>query len=455
MINLSKSRYCTGLQCPKILWLDIHKSEEKDNALVNQTRFDTGSMVGELARDYFDSHALVAYSEDKSVMLAETERLVAAETPVICEASFACESGFCSVDILRYYDGGFEIVEVKSSTGLKPEHLDDMAFQYHILVSSGLPIRKVSLLHINNHYERLGALDIQKLFTLKDCTNEVKEKQDELVSNIARIKEIAGAGVEPDIRPGKQCDRPYTCLYKDYCLRSMAQEAAQIADTEKKLPLIDRDKIKTFLDTLSYPLYYLDFETFQEAVPSYDRQKPYQQIPCQYSLHIQARPGAAPEHREFLAQPGCDPRRSVAERLCADIPGNVTVLAYSMSFEKGCLEKLADIFADLASQLTAINDNIKDLMVPFKTKAWRSPLQEGSNSLKAVVPAMFPGDPELDYSKLGVVKSGGEAMNAFPDLLNQSPQEQERTRAALLAYCRLDTLVMVRIVEQLRKSSEE
>ena len=447
MVGLSKTSYCTGLQCPKILWLDLHNSKEENVSQTNQARINTGIKVGEVARGYFGRYSLVPYNNDIRVRLTETERLLSAKTSVICEAFFATDDGFCSVDILRRYKDGYEIVEVKSSTSLKHQYLDDMAFQYHILKGSGLNVKRISLMHINNKYERLGELDLKKLFAIIDCTKEVKEKQNELSANIKKIKKVIASKTEPNILTGKHCDRPYPCPYIDYCYGNDIKEISSV----NQEPQINKTEIKAFLKTLNYPLYYLDFETFQEAIPSFDHQCPYQQIPCQYSLHIQLEEGAELVHREFLAEGGTDPRRSIAEKLCADIPKNVCVLAYYMSFEKRCISGLAALFPDLASHLMAINENMKDLIVPFKNHAWHSEAQEGSNSIKAVLPAMFPNDPELNYDNLHLIRNGNDAMDAFANLPNNSPEEQGIIRAALLAYCRLDTLAMVRILEKLRK----
>ena len=449
MINLSKTSYCTGLQCPKILWLDKNKSEEKDLSEGSEERLNTGIKVGELARSYFGLYGLVPYSENFNEMLAETQRLLTAKTPVICEASFSGKDGFCRVDILLCSGGSVEIVEVKSTASVKNEHFDDMAYQYHILSNCGLQVNKVSLMHINSQYERLGELNIQQLFAVEDCTKEVKEKQKETSANIRKIREIAGSESEPDIPVGPHCDNPYPCAYKQYCGWQTDQEP--VTDYSQP-PIIDIPKIKAFLETLHYPLYFLDFETFNEVIPSMDHQRPYKQIPCQYSIHIQAKEGAEPDHLEFLAEPGADFRRAIAEKLCADIPQDVCVIAYHMSTEKGFIKDLANLFPDLAPHLMTIHDNVKDLIVPFRQLAWRSPAQEGSNSLKAVLPAMFPNNPDLDYSKLDLIHNGLEAAEAFADLPNRPPEEQKRIRTALLAYCRLDTLAMVKILEKLQET---
>jgi hypothetical protein len=224
----------------------------------------------------------------------------------------------------------------------------------------------------------------------------------------------------------------------------------------KREPTIDSEYINTFFDTfLSWPVYYLDFETFQQAVPDFDGQRPYMQIPFQYSLHIQEslNPKLPLKHREFLAEEGSDPRRSLAERLCADIPKDVCVVAYNMGFEKGRIKELAVLFDDLSEHLMNIHDHIVDLMQIFRSRAYYSRKLGGSYSIKKVLPALCPNDPELDYNALALVHNGSEAMNAFMDLRGKDPEERQRVRAALLAYCRLDTLAMVKILGRLKAHS--
>lgn len=219
--------------------------------------------------------------------------------------------------------------------------------------------------------------------------------------------------------------------------------------------LADPAALRRFLDGLWYPLAFLDFETFQQAVPPYPGTRPYEQIPSQFSLHIYEAPQSPLAHREFLAEAGADPRRAVAEALVAAVPAGACVLAYNMSFEKTVIRSLAAAFPDLAGRLEEIRAAARDLMTPFKSGACYAAAQGGSTSIKAVLPALFPGDPELDYHALPGVACGSEAMAAFADLASLPPEEVARVRAGLLAYCRLDTLAMVRIWERLRELTGE
>jgi len=506
-MNLSKSRYCKGIQCPKILWLDEHKSEERDDSVLNQRVLDTGNRVGDLAMQYFGGYTEVPYSSDKSMMLAETKRLLDAGTAVICEASFSHNGNFCSVDILRFCGGSaevnsHEIIEVKSTTSVKQNYIDDMAFQYYVLSGCGLNITKVSLMHINSEYilNEEGGLNIQEFFKIQDCTEDVLLAQKDIAVKIEYLKNYIIQANEPVMDIGSQCYDPYECAYCAYCWKHIPEKSifslsGRALRFEKKLelyrsgivaleqllssgeelnaaarlqaetlvysrpPVIDKDAICAFLDTLRRPLYFLDFETMQEAIPPFKGLHPYMQVPFQYSLHIQKTPCAGKyqnndlEHREFLAEEGKDPRRSIAERLCADIPLHSCILAYNMSFEKGRIKELADFFSDLAPYLMNIHDNIKDLMQPFQSFAYYSKDFGSSYSIKNVLPALCPDDPELDYKTLSLVQNGGEAQAAYARLSKNmlTIEEKHQIKTALLAYCRLDTLAMVKILEKLQE----
>jgi len=230
-------------------------------------------------------------------------------------------------------------------------------------------------------------------------------------------------------------------------------QAKAVANYKSGETHIDKEAIKEFFESLSYPLYHLDFETYQQAVPLYKGISPYQQIPFQYSLHVENQDGTL-EHKEFLAKAGSDPRRVLAESLVRDIPLHVNSLAYNMSFEKGVIRKLAQQFEDLSAHLMNIHDNIKDLMFVFQKKYYVIPSMQGSYSIKYVLPALVPQMQEA-YKKLEGIQNGGEAMNAFASLHVKSLKEQEEIRKQLLAYCKLDTLAMVKVLGKLKEVSDE
>ena len=488
--DLSKTRYCRGVQCPKMLWMDKYMPEKAEDVL-SETVMSNGTMVGDLARQYFGDYCLVDFDYDKTVMSQKTEEYIDAGTDNIAEAAFYKDGLYCAVDILHRNGDGFDIVEVKSSTHVSDIYIDDMAFQYYVLRLSGINVKRICIMYIDSSYVRHGDLDLKKLFKLDDYSDVVRDRYPVVQERIEYLKEYLAKDKEPECDIDMYCEKPYTCAYYSYCSRLLPEESifnirrlfaskkyeyyhkgiisyqdivdnkAPLNDKQMKqveFTLYDRpdeiesDKIREFLETLYYPLYHLDFETFQQAVPEFEGQSPYEQIPFQYSLHIEQENGDL-EHREFLAEEGTDPRRAIADRLCKDIPTDVCVLAYNMSFERRVLKSLAMQFPDLSDHLLAIRDNIHDLMIPFQQQYYYSKAMQGSYSIKYVLPALCPGDPELDYHALDGVHNGSEASATFADLINRKPEEIAVMRNNLLRYCCLDTLAMVKVLEKLKEAT--
>lgn len=488
-MTLSKSQYIRAIQCPKMLWMDRFMPDKAADTNLDAI-FETGNEVGDLARSYFGSYSLVDFSFDKEQMTADTEKLIENGAKNIAEASFMFDDLFCSVDILHKNPYGWDIIEVKSSTHITDVYINDMAFQYYVLSNAGLNITGIYNMHLNSNYVRYGNLELAKLFKIEDCTEIVLSKQAQVKCNIDSIRRYMAVAddFEPECDISIRCDSPYECIYKSYCGRHLPEQSVftihglgkkkkyefyhndivsyeDIINCKPKLskkqmqqvetayhhtaPTINRKKIKECIDEFTYPLYFLDFETYQQAVPKYDGIYPYMQVPFQYSLHALQSKNAELEHYEFLGKEGTDPRRALAEQLCNDIPLDVCTLAYNMKFEKMVIKNLAETYPDLAEHLMNIHDNIKDLMIPFQKQYYYSEALEGSYSIKYVLPAMCPDDPELDYHALDGIHNGGEAMTAFADLPNHTPEEIATIRKNLLAYCRLDTLAMVKILEKL------
>ena len=486
-MNLSKSRYCRGLQCKKMLWLEKNKpdmAEDTDNSAV----LEQGNMVHEVARYLFGSHINVEYTDNLQEMVKDTYRTIESyKDVIITEASFNYKSNFCSVDILIKHHDNYEIYEVKSSTEVKDIYINDASYQYYVLTNLGFNVTRCSIVVINNKYVRHGHIELDKLFIKEDITNEVITLQPIVKKNIDDINHFIEEELEPNVDIDNNCFKPYSCPFFKYCTKHIPTNnifnihgmhkssmiklyKSGIYTYEKllnsdinnkykqqieyelfdKVDHIDKDKIKEFLNTLSYPLYFLDFETYQMPIPLYDNASPYEQIPFQYSLHYIENDGKKIEHKEFLAASGIDPRRSLAESLVRDIPINVCTLAYNMGFERGVIKRLAKLYPDLSNHLLNIHDNIKDLMIPFINRYYYTKNMQGSYSIKYVLPALFPNDPELDYHNLELIHNGTEAMNSFRELDSKSKEEQAYIRDRLLKYCYLDTYAMVKIHKKLK-----
>ncbi len=494
-ISLSKSKFCKAKQCNKILWLDKNKPEEAI-PIGNEAILENGTKVGELARNYFGEYSNIEFNNDLKKMIYDTKLQLKNVPNIITEASFEFDNNFCSIDILKNDIDGIEIYEVKSSTSIHAIYLDDVSYQYYVLHNLGFNIKSVHIMYINNEYVRNGDLELEKLFNIEDVTEIAISKQNEIKEKIKEINEYMqkydNVEKEPKKSINMNCFNPYDCAYWNYCTKDLPENnifKIRLMHKDKKVKLynegkitfenliyedinekyleqidfelnkketkIEKEKIREFLNTLSYPLYFLDFETFQQVIPEYDGVSPYMQIPFQYSLHYIEKENGELKHKDFLAEAGIDPRRKLAERLVADIPKNVCVTAYNMSFEKSVIKKLAETYPDLSEHLLNIRENIKDLMIPFKERHYYCRAMQGSYSIKYVLPALFPYNPELDYHKLPVVHNGGEASFAYSDLVNHTKEEQERIRKGLLLYCGLDTLAMVKVWEKLKEVEGE
>ena len=483
-MNLSKSKYCNGIQCKKMLWLDKYKPDEKEESN-NESILENGNFIHEIARYLFGKHINIEFNEDLSEMIKNTYATIESyKNVVITEASFNYNNNFCSVDILIKKGNKYEIYEVKSSTTLKDIYVKDASYQYFVLTSLGLNVTKVSIVYLNRNYTREGPLDLEKLFIKEDVTNLVEDLKVEVERNINSINEYMEVETEPNDDIGEYCFTPYPCPFFKYCTRNIPEknvfELAGMSYSKKidyynkglykyedlineklkedyrrqieyelydKEDYIDRKNIKKFMEGLNEPIYFLDFETYQIPIPLYDGLNPYSQIPFQYSLHILE--DGKLSHKEYLSETGIDPRRKLAEALVKDIPMNVCTLAYNMSFEKTVIKRLAEMYPDLSEHLLNIRDNIKDLMIPFQNKWYYTKDMHGSYSIKYVLPALFPNDESLNYHNLDLIHNGAEAMSSFADLENKSEEEQLYVRERLLRYCELDTYAMVKIYEKL------
>jgi hypothetical protein len=482
--HLSKSLYVRGNRCHKSLWLQKHEpglKDEVDAAL--QARFDSGHAVGKLAWELRPGGIEVPYEGlTHAEQVAMTKRLLDEGQKTIYEATFLHDGVFIKVDILHRGAAGWEALEVKESTDVRDYHYDDAAVQLHVLAGAGLDVQKVAIVHINNKYTRRGEIEAKKLFKIVDVTDKVRGMQAEIPAKIAAMRAMLAEAM-PAIDIGPHCSDPYDCDFHGHCWQHVPEDSVfdlrergvdkfelyakgvvhqadiplellnrkqrhQVESTLKQCDTLDKKGAREFLDGLWYPLCFLDFETVMPAIPLFDESHPYQQIPFQYSLDVQASEGAALEHHEFLAQPGVDPREELAERLLAQIPKGACVIAWNQTFEKRILKELAVDLPQHAKRIAGLLDDVRDPSSLFRSRTVYFWQQKGSWSLKAVLPLAVP---DLSYDGMEVA-DGGMAVEAYDAMCNaKDPKELARIRKALLDYCGLDTLAMVRIVEKLRE----
>jgi len=476
MPNLSKSRYIIGLQCPKYLWLlynDPSKIPKPD--AITQHRFNQGHLVGQLAKKYFPGGIDIS-EEDIAENIKETKELLKKKKNILFEAGISAENIYSRADILKQVKDEWDIIEVKSSTGVKDVHIQDVSFQKHCYEKAGLKIRKCFLMFINKEYVKKGKINPKKFFKIEDITTQVDDAIKGIQERIDLMFKIITSDKYPDMNIGKRCADPYECPINEcwdflpeshvFKLHRGGRKSMElfekgihaikdIPDTFKLTghqeiqrhcsrtgkPYVNKDAIKRFLKTLSEPLYYLDFETFNVTVPLFDGTKPYQQIPFQFSLHINGK------HYSFLSEGKKDPRKEFISKLKEVLGEKGSIIVYNQAFEKRILKELSETFPKYKKWVDDVISRMTDLLIPFRNFHYYHPKQHGSASLKDVLPALTGKGYE------GIEISGEEAGLAYLDITygDLSEKEKEKIRKNLEEYCGLDSEGMVLIVDELVK----
>lgn len=447
--------------------------------------FKRGTNVGELAQQLFPGGEVAAHGDppDYEKALKKTKELLDSGAKVIYEAAFMFNEVLSIADIVVWEKDKWSIYEVKSSTSVSETYVNDAALQYYVISNLGIKVNDFSIIYINNQYVRKGDLKLEELFTTESVLELILPLQDFVKENVVKFKKVLLKKQIPVKDIGEHCDKPYICGFYNYCRKHIPENSVfdfSGMHSEKKYelyregiislddvpedyslnknnrlqlevynngkPVIDKDAIENFLSDLNYPLYFMDFETFQPAVPLFDNSKPYQQIPFQYSVFLKNNKNSEAEHFEFLAEPGIDPRKKFIENLLKVTKGKGDVLVYNKAFEITRLNEIARDFPECADEIEKLVSRIKDLMIPFQKKYYYAPEMKGSYSIKAVLPALVP---ELSYDKLEI-NEGGLASIAYESLQTEIDlMFIAEIKQQLLEYCKMDTWGMVRIFDKL------
>lgn len=498
---LSKSDIQSYLQCPRKLWLESNRQNLPANDPSTRRREKDGNAVGECAREHLgDGFIWPPAQDDRQIAADEARRLLgvspdlpAAEVPMLHERIYA------RADALIPGGNGYVLRETKASTfPLKPDkvrtgtpkdhHLNDLAIQAWVMSESGLPLGRAELNLLNGQWRYPGDGDYAGLFRQLDVTDDVMGRIDQ----VPQWRDNAEASLEgdmPELTTGRQCNDPYACPFLDYCqaqdppgpehpiellpdaagkalarklreqngyvsildpapeeltgkqseLYQRIQEAHRTGDAVWAAGSVER------MAEFVYPRYFFDFEGIDLPVPRWAGVRPYEQIPFQWSCHVELEPGVF-EHEEFLDLSGNDPSldciRHMEESIDPDDGGPLFV--YHATYEKGRLKELAERHPDHAPLLEKYIDRVVDLL-PLVKQHFYHPDMRGSFSIKKVLPVIAP---DLDYGQLDDVQEGTGAQIAYmeaalePDV---TPERLARIDEALKAYCRQDTWAMVEI----------
>ncbi|MDH3291000.1 MAG: DUF2779 domain-containing protein [Gemmatimonadota bacterium] len=481
--QLTKSRFMDGWHCPNLLWWRVHEpaSEELDVSPALKFRFAQGHAVDIAARKQVPGGVAIDYPHDRAnERLRATKHALAMNVPAIYGATFLANHVYVVVDILERAPDGYHLIEVKSTTSVKAEHVPDVAIQTYVARASGIKVRRSELMHLNR---ACRYPDLSNLFVREDLTEHVEEMVPILAEEvIAQLETLEGP--YPALAIGEQCYEMTDCPFFDRCWpdRSghhvttlyrlglerahelMRQGYGQIEDLplDVKLPKLAHrqrravhegstivgPKLAEALEPFTGPIAFLDFETVSLAIPVWDGCTPWQQVPAQFSCHVEDGRGGY-IHHAWLADTADDPREPIANALIEACVDATSIVAYYASFEKGCLDTLIAALPHRAADLESIKARLVDLYPVVRDHVYH-PDFYGSFSLKTVIPALVP---ELDYDDLGIAE-GELASTEIARMLFKpetlSPAERETLRDDLLAYCARDTEVMVALLERLR-----
>jgi len=493
--SLSKSKYLAGLQCLKRLYLKCHQPElagEADEA--SQSILNQGTEVGQLAREYFKGGILVEhdYMHHKEALLKTQKLIKSGDTPAIFEAAFTYKNINIRIDVLkRLPRNQWHIVEVKSSAEIKEEHLPDIAIQKYVAEKCGLRISKVSHMHINRDYVYDGKkIDLKKLFTIDDVKKDITEVGKTIPKNLTKQRKVLVSHKPPCIEAGSQCGKPVECEFYWHCNEDLEDDwignlprinqdkielllednIESILDIPEDFPLtviqrraqmcVKKDKpyfgkdLVAVINKLKFPMYFMDFETANPAIPRYRGMQPYDHIPFQWSIHTLVNVNKNSVHHEFLHTEDNDPREPFIKSLLEVLEKNnrAPILVYYQSFELGRLTDIAKWFPKYARRIEAIKKRVCDLWVIVSKNVYH-PEFYGSFSIKCVLPALVKG---MSYEGMDIA-DGLQASASYNNLVNGDLTKRQRQKIIkdLLKYCCQDTLAMVKLYEWLKKEAQK
>jgi uncharacterized protein DUF2779 len=473
---LSKSRILNGLQCPKRLYLQVHRPDLGEIDAGTEHRFQVGHEVGEVARSLQPGGKLVADEDLDAALAATGHELSGAGDKVLFEPAFAHSGVLIRADILSRRGNDIELREVKSSTSVKDYHQQDVAVQVWTLRGAGAGPSRVYVTHIDNTFVYQGDGRYAGLLRDTDVTAAVAPTVDKVAGWVNDFSQVLD-GAMPAVEMGPHCSDPFECPFQRHCsaggpafpveilprggktlvaireaglrdLRDVPEDMLKSANHLRVWRATRSGRVEIVkgagaeLVALPYPRYYVDFETTQMAVPAWAGTRPYEQLPFQWSCHVEKADGSL-EERGFLDVSGRPPMRAFAESLSEVLGTTGPVFTYT-AFERTVLTLCAEHFPDLAEKLGRIVDRIVDLR-PLTERSYYHPKMMGSWSIKAVVPTIAP---ELDYAGLGEVQDGTQAQVAYLEAIHPqtAPERRLAIERGLLTYCKHDTLVMVRLV---------
>ncbi len=486
---LSKSDFLKYRICPSYFWLWKNKPElvpDESSEEVRDNKFEQGNKVEAIARQLFPTGVLVdGYNTQAQ---ANTDRLVAEGTTVLFQATVIVDNLLAMADILEKDSDGWILYEVKSSGEVKKDvHIPDMAFQKIAFERAGYRINETRIIHLNKEFVRNGKnIDPNAYFITENVDTAVGELIPEVESQIILAIESMNRPEEPAscscrlLSRGKHCptfayfnqDVPKYSVYD--ISRMQGKKLAELVDNEilnttdipddfplspnqivqvsvdkSGQPVINREKIQAELSQLEYPLYFIDYESVNPAIPMIDKTHPHQQVIFQYSLHILDTPDAELRHTEYLSRDDTtESLYSLVRQMENDILSTGSVIVWNKAFECTRNTEMGQLFPEFKDFFEDINNRVYDLMEIFRKNYYVDPGFHGSNSIKDVLPVLAP---HLSYKDLSIGKGDLASVRWYEIAVGEDKSNADQVFADLLEYCKLDTFAMVEIFNVLRK----
>jgi hypothetical protein len=477
-VLLTKSLLTQGIQCPKQLFLKLNRPEL--DVEEKPSHFQTmGNELGELARTLYQGVLVTEKDPQKAVL--QTQNYLK-ENGTLFEAAFQFEDLFFRADVLTQSSTGISLVEFKASTELKDEHKKDLAIQAYILQKLKIKVESLKIGFINKKYTK--DLPLKELFIIEDVTTEIESLLPWVAGEIKKIKGFLHSKEEPDIDIGPHCTKPFECPYRDYCHKQKKvpeisvlnfphfnkkwdfYKAGKIAISQlserdfntvgqkkrlqklkSKEPYLEKPMIQGVLSSWNFPIGFLDFETISFGYPIFDKLRPFQEIPFQYSYFVIEKEGKSAVHKESYLAPNLkvDPRIQLSKNLISLLGKSGSIVSYNASFEKRVILDLAEMFPQYSEQLLAINERIVDLLPVMRDYVYYEGFKL-SWSIKSVIPAIFGKSESYENLK---ISNGLEAQSAYLQAIKNGTLE--KIKEDLKKYCDKDVLEMVRLFNFLKK----
>jgi hypothetical protein len=484
---LTKTHFVLGQRCHKALYFNIFSPElaNQSSNLELKLRHE-GIEVGKYARSLYLDGILID-SKDIETALEETQKNIIEGVLTLFEATFRVDDVVVRTDILtrQSVNDPWKLYEVKATTyksndeSRKEDFRQDIAIQVWVLQRSGIILEGAYLMHLNSEciYPNL-----KSLFISRDYGLEIAPLLAEIPSELEKLKKVLQNQALPNVSLGPHCEHSQGCSFKDTCWNHVPKPsvfdipncrqrwkhfedgriaAHQLSEADfqssthlrvlkcyqEDEPFFDKQMAREMLQQWNYPLSYFDIEAIAYPIPRYPNSRPYQNLPFQFSCHIQQDENSELEHYEFLHDENNDPRLAFIQKMLEVIPQSGSIVVYHQTYEISRFKELARDFPQYARAINDLILRIVDLKKVIMDTVYY-PAFLGSFSIKKVAPVLLGEGASYHHLEVG---DGIDAMLSYQKMLDldSSNSKKDEISKDLLKYCKQDSLLMVHLYQWL------